>query len=211
MVSKDEFAWITDQTEGDYDHLLIGTSLPWLLARALHDLEAWDEALCDGRRGKRLARFGEWLRRAADLEHWAAFRKSFESLGAADRLGRPAPGRAGDDLRALRRRPPRLRRTGALPAADAVEGLPADLLAAAQLRPVRDEDRLPGLLEPASSNGTLHLLLGVVLRVPRPGVHLGDASPGRTSATSSPSSSHTRPARRGGAAQVRPEPPTRRS
>ena len=81
MVSKDEFAWITDQTEGDYDHLLIGTSLPWLLGRALHDVEAWDEALCDGRRGKRLARFGEWLRRAADLEHWAAFRESFESLG----------------------------------------------------------------------------------------------------------------------------------
>jgi hypothetical protein len=81
MVSKDEFAWIEKQTDGDYDHLLIGTSLPWLLGRALHDVEAWDEMLCDGRRGKRLARFGEWLRRAADLEHWASFRKSFEALG----------------------------------------------------------------------------------------------------------------------------------
>lgn len=49
MVSKDEFAWLEEQVEGDYDHLLIGTSLPWLLTRALHDLEAWDEALCDGR------------------------------------------------------------------------------------------------------------------------------------------------------------------
>jgi len=46
----------------------------------LHDVEAWDEVLCDGRRGKRLARFGEWLRRAADLEHWASFRRSFEGL-----------------------------------------------------------------------------------------------------------------------------------
>ena len=81
MVSNEEFAWIEKQTDGDYDHLLIGTSLPWLLGRALHDVEAWDELLCDGRRGRLLARFGEWLRRAADLEHWAAFRKSFEGLG----------------------------------------------------------------------------------------------------------------------------------
>jgi hypothetical protein len=81
MVSDEEFAWITEQAEGTYDHLLIGTSLPWLLARALHDLESWDEVLCTGGRGKRLARFGEWLRRAADLEHWAAFRASFDGLG----------------------------------------------------------------------------------------------------------------------------------
>jgi hypothetical protein len=86
MVSREEFAWIERQTDGDYDHLLIGTSLPWLLARALHDLESWDEVLCDGRRGKRLARFGEWLRRAADLEHWASFHKSFEGL--ADLIAR---------------------------------------------------------------------------------------------------------------------------
>ncbi|WP_375490150.1 hypothetical protein [uncultured Jatrophihabitans sp.] len=81
MVSKDEFAWIVAQTDGDYDHLLIGTSLPWLLARSLHDIEAWDERLAAGVAGARLARFGEWLRRAGDLEHWAAFRESFEALG----------------------------------------------------------------------------------------------------------------------------------
>ena len=80
MVSDDEFAWITDQAKGTYDHLLIGTSLPWLLARALHDLESWDEVLCNGEHGPRRARFGEWLRRAADLEHWAAFRESFDAL-----------------------------------------------------------------------------------------------------------------------------------
>jgi hypothetical protein len=62
------------------DHLLIGTSLPWLLPRALHDLEAWNEALAAGARGPRSARWSEKLRRAADLEHWAAFRKSFEEL-----------------------------------------------------------------------------------------------------------------------------------
>ena len=43
--------------------------------------------------------------------------------------------RAGYDLRAVRRRPPRLRRPGALSATTLpVAGLPADLLAAAQLR-----------------------------------------------------------------------------
>jgi hypothetical protein len=80
MVSADEFDWIEQQLDGDFDHLLIGTSLPWLLPRALHELESWDEVLCDGQHGERVARFGEWLRRAADLEHWAAFRKSFDKL-----------------------------------------------------------------------------------------------------------------------------------
>jgi hypothetical protein len=82
MVSDDEFAWIAEQTSGDYDHLLVGTSLPWLLPRALHDLESWNEALCDGQRGPRAATWSEKVRRAADLEHWASFRKSFDRLAA---------------------------------------------------------------------------------------------------------------------------------
>ncbi len=94
MVSDDEFAWIEKQLAETCDHLLIGTSLPWLLARALHDVEAWDEQLCQSRR-RPLARFGEWLRRAADLEHWAAFHDSFERLGSllaavAERADAPA-------------------------------------------------------------------------------------------------------------------------
>jgi len=80
MVSEAEFEWIVAQTEGSYDHLLLGTSLPWLLPRALHDLEAWNEALASGARGPRRARWSEWLRRAADMEHWAAFVRSFEAL-----------------------------------------------------------------------------------------------------------------------------------
>ncbi len=40
----------------------------------------WDEALCAGERGARWARFGEKLRRGADLEHWAAFTASFSAL-----------------------------------------------------------------------------------------------------------------------------------
>jgi hypothetical protein len=80
MVSEAEFAWIEQQVEGDYDHLLVGTSLPWLLPRALHDVEAWNEQLATGTRGDRMAGIAERFRRAADLEHWAAFRKSFDRL-----------------------------------------------------------------------------------------------------------------------------------
>ena len=80
MIGEAEFDWITDQLGGDYRHLLVGTSLPWLLAPALHDIEAWNEALCAGRRGRLAARLSEGLRRAADLEHWAAFGRSFERL-----------------------------------------------------------------------------------------------------------------------------------
>ena len=87
-----EFAWISEQADGDYDHLLIGTSLPWLLARALHDLESWNEALADGARGPRLARWSESLRRAADLEHWAAFRALVR--GARRLIREVAPGQA---------------------------------------------------------------------------------------------------------------------
>ncbi|WP_068274507.1 alkaline phosphatase D family protein [Aldersonia kunmingensis] len=98
MVSEAEFTWIEQQTEGEYDHLLIGTSLPWLLPRALHDVESWDEALAAGARGPRLARWAEKLRRAGDFEHWAAFRKSFDRLAElladvarGEQRGQPRP------------------------------------------------------------------------------------------------------------------------
>ncbi len=80
MIGDAEFDWIDAQVDGDYRHLLIGTSLPWLLAPALHDIEAWNEVLCAGRRGRPAARLSEKLRRALDLEHWAAFGASFERL-----------------------------------------------------------------------------------------------------------------------------------
>ena len=80
MTSEPEFRWIEKQVEGDYDHLLVGTSLPWLLPRALHDVEAWDERVAEGARGRRAAAFAERFRCAADLEHWAAFRASFDRL-----------------------------------------------------------------------------------------------------------------------------------
>ena len=81
MVGGSEARWIEEQVSSvQGDHLLVATSLPWLLPRSLHDIESWDEALCAGSRGQRLARFGEKLREGADLEHWAAFRASFDWL-----------------------------------------------------------------------------------------------------------------------------------
>ena len=94
MVGTDELAWISEQADGNYDHLLIGTSLPWLLARALHDIESWNEALADGARGARVARWSESLRQAADLEHWAAFHTSFEKL--AELIREVAQGKRGE-------------------------------------------------------------------------------------------------------------------
>jgi hypothetical protein len=83
MVGEAEFAWIERQLEGGgFDHLVIATSVPWLLPRALHDLESADEALAAGARGRILARAAERLRRAVDLEHWAAFRRSFDRMAA---------------------------------------------------------------------------------------------------------------------------------
>jgi hypothetical protein len=67
-------------TAPGFDHLLLGTSLPWLLPPAIHDAEVWNAALCRGVRGERWARIGERMRRAADLEHWAAYPQSFEAL-----------------------------------------------------------------------------------------------------------------------------------
>ncbi|MGW2725080.1 alkaline phosphatase D family protein [Streptomyces sp. NPDC001492] len=83
MLDPGEAGWLREQAltgRGSYDHLLIGTSLPWLLPHLVHDAEAWNAALCRGERGARWARFGEDLRRRADLEHWAAFPASFTAL-----------------------------------------------------------------------------------------------------------------------------------
>jgi hypothetical protein len=80
MVDGDEWRWITEHATGGFDHLLIGTSLPLIMAPGLHYLEAWNEAVCDGAWGKLASRVGEKIRQGADLEHWAAFRDSFEAM-----------------------------------------------------------------------------------------------------------------------------------
>jgi hypothetical protein len=80
ILDDTELAWLDEQLRGDVDHLFIGTSLPFLMAQGIHDLEAINEALSNGAWGRRLARFGEWMRQAMDLEHWAAFQEGFAAV-----------------------------------------------------------------------------------------------------------------------------------
>jgi PhoD-like phosphatase len=77
MADEAEWRWVTDSVSGEAEHVVLATSLPLLLPRGIHALEAWSEAVCDGAWGNRAARAGERLRRAVDLEHWAAFGASF--------------------------------------------------------------------------------------------------------------------------------------
>lgn len=80
MFDDETWDWIVDHASGDFDHLLIGTTVPYLLSPAFHHLEAWNERLCDGAWGRVLARPSERLRRAVDFDHWAAFQFSFQRM-----------------------------------------------------------------------------------------------------------------------------------
>lgn len=88
MVDAEEWAWIAEHTHGDIDHLIIASTLPVFMIHGVHHLEAWNEAVCAGAWGRWAARAGEKLRRALDLEHWAAFQRSFTCM--VDLLGEVA-------------------------------------------------------------------------------------------------------------------------
>jgi hypothetical protein len=95
MVDPDEWRFVKDAaSEAGYDHLLLGTSLPWLLSPGMHWLEAWNEAVCRGAWGRGAARLGEKIRQGLDLEHWAAFERSFEDLEQL--VGEVGSGRLGE-------------------------------------------------------------------------------------------------------------------
>jgi hypothetical protein len=98
MLDDEEWAWIEDQASGDFDHLLLGTSLPVFLMSAMHHLEAWNEAVCQGVWGRPAAKVGEFIRQLLDLEHWAAFQDSFghlvkllRSVASGERSNGPPP------------------------------------------------------------------------------------------------------------------------
>jgi PhoD-like phosphatase len=95
ILDDEEWAWLLEQAQGDRDHLLIATSDPYLLAPGLHYLESWSEAVCDGAWGERASGAGERMRRALDLDHWAAFQRSFRGLAELMReIGSGKRGRA---------------------------------------------------------------------------------------------------------------------
>jgi hypothetical protein len=80
ILDEGEWEWLESHISGEWDHLLIGTSDPFLLAPGLHFIEAWGEALVEGAWGSAAAGEGEKLRRALDFDHWPAFRRSFDRL-----------------------------------------------------------------------------------------------------------------------------------
>jgi hypothetical protein len=94
MLDPLEMQWLDEHLRGGFDHLLIGTSLPFLLSPGLHSLEAWSEAVSEGAWGKSAAKFGEKIRQGADFEHWAAFQQGFQDVAAL--VLEVAEGKRGD-------------------------------------------------------------------------------------------------------------------
>ena len=94
LVQDEEWDWIREQACKPARHLLLASSVPFLLAPGLHHVEAFDEALTDGAWGRLGAVLGEKLRRIAVLDHWASFQRTFHKL--AELLDDVAHGRAGE-------------------------------------------------------------------------------------------------------------------
>jgi hypothetical protein len=81
IIDDGEARWVEERaTEADLDHLVFGTSDPYLLAPSFHHLEAWNERVVDGAWGGLASGVGERMRRALDFDHWAAFQSSFRWL-----------------------------------------------------------------------------------------------------------------------------------
>ena len=111
MLNDTELEWLDQQMRGDVDHLLVGTSLPFLLSPGLHYVEAWSEALAEG----------GWGRRGAKARREAPAARRPRALGGVpgrlpegardDPRGGPrrTRGGTGDRDLPLRRRAPQLR------------------------------------------------------------------------------------------------------
>jgi hypothetical protein len=80
MVTDDEWEWIVDRASGEFDHLLLASSVPMFLSPGLHYGEALDEVAADGRWGSRAARLAEQARQKGVMDHWASFGRSFDRL-----------------------------------------------------------------------------------------------------------------------------------
>ncbi|HYI63233.1 MAG TPA: alkaline phosphatase D family protein [Acidimicrobiales bacterium] len=85
IIDGREMAWAAERARVDrdgLDHLLLGSSLPWLLPPGVHDLERSTEAVASGRGGPPGRQLAERARRDRDLEHWPSFGRSFDDLAA---------------------------------------------------------------------------------------------------------------------------------
>jgi hypothetical protein len=93
LVDDKEWEWIRERTRGEFDHVLLAMSDPYILSRGVHEAQAWNEAVCNGAWGETLARLGDRFRRKVDLDHWAAFESSFQAL--SELLAEIAVGKRG--------------------------------------------------------------------------------------------------------------------
>jgi hypothetical protein len=94
MVDPREWQWVREQALAATAHLVLATPLPVFIADGLHDFQVWSERICGGAWGGWMARRGERLRRALDLEDWSAFETSYRDFVAlvdeiADGLAAP--------------------------------------------------------------------------------------------------------------------------
>ena len=80
MLDDVEWRWLESLAAEPCRHLLIGTSLPVLLPRSVHDVEGWNQRLVRGAWGRRVAHWAERVRQKYDLEHWSAFPRGFERM-----------------------------------------------------------------------------------------------------------------------------------
>jgi phosphodiesterase/alkaline phosphatase D-like protein len=102
IVDDDEWDWVLEHADGDFDHLIFATTVPLLLSPGFHHLEAWSERVCDGAWGGLAARLVEKLRRAVDFDHWASFGRSFQRMRELlEELGRGRRGRAPASIMVL--------------------------------------------------------------------------------------------------------------
>ena len=56
IMSDEEWQWVTGKVDGDHRHLLMASSLPFLLPAGMHHVEGWSEALTRRRLGRALHR-----------------------------------------------------------------------------------------------------------------------------------------------------------
>jgi phosphodiesterase/alkaline phosphatase D-like protein len=80
IFDEDEWDWICEHAKDEFEHLVLGTSVPFLMLPAFHGLQVADERIADGIWGRLPAKLAEKLRQGVDIDHWPAFAESFDRL-----------------------------------------------------------------------------------------------------------------------------------
>lgn len=93
MLPPPEWDWVEGQLTGDVAHLVVVTSVPVLLPRMVHHVEAWTDRAGAGAQGRPGAAAARRARDRLGLEHWPAFPRSFDRLVSL--LADVAAGRRG--------------------------------------------------------------------------------------------------------------------